>query len=190
MQDYTRDTLNIKNRNNQNAHDAVINLKEELDLIDPWREENPESRIYTWHNQQNKQSRLDYFLLSSDTSNFIESTVIKPGYRTDHSIIEITLEFKKQQNGRGLWKFNNSLLKDTKYCEEIKECIKNTKQFYKRNGGNLLEENPDSYFISSQLLFDVMKLGIRGKTIAYATSKKRDNNRQENQLDRKIDNLH
>lgn len=172
VQDFILDTLNIQKRNNPNSHESVLNLKRDLDLIDPWREENPQSRVYTWHNSQNKQSRLDYFLISSDITNYVETTNIKPGYRSDHSIVELTLNLDNQPRGKGLWKFNNSLLKDTEYIETIKECIQNTKDQYRAQNVNLPNNDPANYTISGQLLFEMIKLEVRGKTISYATAKK------------------
>jgi exonuclease III len=126
VQDYSLDTLNTKHRNNPKSHEEINMIKEDLDLYDPWRVQNPETKMYTWHNSTNKLSRLDYFLVSAGTMNIIETTIIKPGYRSDHSIVELTLNLSKHKKGPGLWKFNNSLLKDNEYVNEIKKCIADT----------------------------------------------------------------
>ena len=42
-------------------------------------------------------------------------TEILPSYRTDHSTIVLTLQINEFIKGKGLWKFNNSLLKDMNY---------------------------------------------------------------------------
>ena len=190
VQDYTKDTLNIHNRNNPNAHQKVIDLKMDLDLIDPWRNNNPESKIYTWHNSQNKQSRLDYFLLSSDIIDYVQNTDIKHGYNSDHSIVELQLNFNQQTRGKGLWKMNNSLLKDEIYTASIKQCINEVKNQYKQNNINLPEDDPEKFNINSQLLLEVLKMEIRGKTIAYCTALKRTTNEKENAIEKKIDSLH
>ena len=96
--------------------------------------QNPESRRYTWRavrNGQLKQARLDYFLVSSDVTNFVHSIETPAGYRTDHSIVMINLAFSEQQRGRGFWKFNNSLLYDSEYVSRVKKCIKETVEEYK-----------------------------------------------------------
>jgi hypothetical protein len=170
VQDFILDTLNIQNRNNQNSHESVLNLKRGLDLIDPWREENPDFRVYTWHNSQNKPSRLDYFLISSDITNYVETTNIKPGYRSDHLIVELTLSLNKQPRGIGLW--NSTLLKDNNYVDNIKECMQNMKDQYSARNVNLPNEDPANYTVSAQLLFEMIKLEVSGKTMAYATAKK------------------
>ena len=190
VQDYVLDTCNIQNRNNPNSHNSVSNLKTDLDLIDPWRKENPDEKLFTWHNSRNKQSRLDYFLISSDIVNLVQSTDIKPGYRSDHSIVELTLNFDSQSRGRGLWKFNNSLLKDQKYTEDLKKCISDTKEQYSVGNFNLPNDDPDNFNINSQLLFEMIKLEVRGKTIAYSTAKKKEATKEEQGLEATLDKTH
>ena len=190
VQDYTMDTLNIINHNNPNAHQKVIDLKSDLDLLDPWREQHPDSKIFTWHNSRNKQSRLDYFLISTDILSNVEKTEIHPGYRSDHSIVEIQLNFNSHERGRGLWKFNSSLLQDEKYIETILKCIKETKDQYRVRNINLPNDDPQNFNINSQLLFDVIKLEIRGKTIAYASALKKSKNKAQKELDNNIEKLH
>jgi len=160
VQDYVLDTLNLNKRNNPNSHQQITDIKKDLDLIDPWREENPETRTFTWHNSQNKQSRLDYFLISSDIMHYVEKTYIKAGYRSDHSIVELFFKFDNQKRGPGLWKFNNSLLKDDNYTKLIKTCIKDTKEQYKVRNVLYPNDHSDNFTINSQLLFETIKLEI------------------------------
>jgi hypothetical protein len=40
------------------------------------------------------------------------------------------LRFNSFERGRGLWKFNNSLLTDATFVEKVKDTIKKTKQQY------------------------------------------------------------
>jgi hypothetical protein len=53
---------------------------------------------------------------------------IEPSYRSDHSMIILELEFIPFVCGKGLWKFNNSLLYDLEYSNIVKK--KNLVQFY------------------------------------------------------------
>ena len=48
---------------------------------------------------------------------------IKPGYRSDHSILECTFLISNFKRGRGTWKLNTSLLKDKEYLRLINNCI-------------------------------------------------------------------
>ena len=77
-----------------------------------------------------KQARLDMFLISTALENYVVETNIQPGYMSDHSIVTLSLDVAKQPRGRGLFKFNSSLLKDIKYVELVKKTILETVQEY------------------------------------------------------------
>jgi hypothetical protein len=146
--------------------------------------------MYTWHNLTNKLSRLDYFLVSAGTMNIIETTIIKPGYRSDHSIVELTLNLSKHKKGPGLWKFNNSLLNDNEYVNKIKKWIADTTAQYINRNTIRTNEQDQKYSINYQLLFEILKLEIRGKTIAFTAAQKKKREKVELLLDKKIDGLH
>lgn len=186
VQNYLLDTLNINNKMNQKAQEKINDIKEDLDLSDPWRLKNPTESIFTWHNKR-KQSRLDYFLISGTLLDNITEVKIKPGYRSDHSTVEIKLELNEQKKGPGTWKFNNSLLRDEFFVEEMRQCMKKTLDDYteKRDLAKAIEER--NYTINSQLLFEVLKMNIRGKTIAYSTYVKKQTNQHEKRLEEKMD---
>ena len=83
-----------------------------------------ESRRYTWRkNNPIKQARLDFFLISENILCNILKSSIEPGYRTDHSFPNIVLKINEFKKGRGLWKFNNSLLMEKEYLNLIKRYI-------------------------------------------------------------------
>ena len=44
---------------------------------------------------------------------------IIPGYRSDHSTITLELIFDNLKRGRGIWKFNNTLIKDETYKKKV-----------------------------------------------------------------------
>lgn len=94
-----------------------------LDLLDIWREIHPEMRRYTWRrNTPLQQSRLDFFLISDLLSTYATEADIKSGYRTDHSMITLTLTLGKlETRNKLLWKFHNSLLKDKLFANEIND---------------------------------------------------------------------
>jgi exonuclease III len=66
VQDFSFDTDNYLHKNNLKSHDKVLEISSYLDLIDAWRKMNTEERRFTWHGPSRKQSRLDFFLISSD----------------------------------------------------------------------------------------------------------------------------
>ena len=190
VQDYDLDTINLRSRQNPKSNESIADLKNELSLQDPWRVNNPETKMFTWHNSSNRQSRLDYYLISMELLNCVDVITIKPGYRSDHSIVymHISLDFKPR--GPGLWKFNNSLLQDETYTTEIKEYINHTLKEYRDKNSN--DDNPmtKEYTLSDKMLFEIIKMGIRGKTIGYCAARKKTFNQQEHNLDQTIDQLH
>ena len=61
--------------------------------------------------------------MSDSIFSFVTDSDIVPGYRTDHSGIILKLKLQDLERGRSYWKFNNTLLKDKKYIEEVKKII-------------------------------------------------------------------
>ena len=62
---------------------------------------------------------------------------IESSYRSDHSMVILELEFIPFVCGKGLWKFNNSLLYDLEYSNIVKKKILEVKKQYGANA----EEN-------------------------------------------------
>ena len=116
------DTKNYQHVNNPNAMQALKDQIQQYNLIDIWRELYPDKRTYTWQKyNENKQSRLDFFLISSSLIPFVQSAGIFPSFCSDHSSIELEIDFSKFVRGKGFWKFNTRLLKDQEYLHLIKD---------------------------------------------------------------------
>jgi exonuclease III len=195
VMDYDLDCCNYKRQNNVKAHDQVELMMQNLELVDFWREVHPDLRRYTWRRSAPvQQSRLDFFLITDIVSSFVVDADIKPGYRTDHSIVTLTLQFSKEGIRSPFWKFNSSLLKDKTYLTEINNEINNIIADYAALPYNrlALNEIPLSHIhfvISDQLFLDVLLMKIRSKTISYATWKKRKYEEKEKNIESNIENL-
>ena len=98
------------------------------------------------------------FLNSKPLSTRINESNISYGFRSDHSLIPLLI---KPQVSRGpvFWKFNTSLLEDNDYVETIKGVIDRTKCDCKDNNPNIV--------------WEMIKLNVRGTTIQYASRKKK-----------------
>lgn len=110
----------------------------------------------------------------------VQKFEILPSYRTDHSTIVLSLQINEFIKGKGLWKFNNSLLKDMNYIEAVKKCINNVKEqymlpIYDLEFVNATESNNIQLTIPDQLFSEMLLMEIRGKTIAYSSYKKKQN---------------
>ena len=85
------DSYNYSKINNPNSRNYVLNLLTEQNLIDLYRNCYPNTKRYTWRRKNPiKQARLDYFIVSSTFIDLITSVNIRPAYRSDHSMTEIT----------------------------------------------------------------------------------------------------
>ena len=101
----------------------------EFNLVDIWRLRNQDKFQFTRREKTKSgivQSRLDYWIVSSALEYSIERVDIKPGYCSDHSILNVRIELiGTQTRGKSTWKFNNNLLHDDKYLA----LVKNTTAF-------------------------------------------------------------
>ena len=190
------DTYNYLYINNPKARTAVQNMIDSEDLIDIFRQNYPQTRRYTWRKRNPiKQARLDYFLISNQMSNIIKSCNIKAGYRFDHLIIELEIILNKFIRGKGLWKFNNSLLKDKEYLTLVnkiieEEVIKYAIPVYNNkfvanycNYGNI------TLTIDWDTFLELLIMHIRGETIKFSSRLKQKTNLKEEELIQDIEHL-
>ena len=96
--------------------------------------------------------------------NVLES-IIKPGYRTDHSMICMTIKGNSSYKGKSYWKFNNSLLRDAEYVNIVKSTIESVKQQY-LSSDQTVQDAPETETpinINDQLFLDVLLMEVREK---------------------------
>ena len=193
--DFNMTLLNFVSINNPKARGVVNSLIEETNRVDLFRFCHPDTKRYTWRKKNPlKQARLDYILVSTCFTDMIDSVNIKPGYRSDHSMVEFTFLISNFERGRGTWKFNNSLLKDQKYLTLINNCIR---EEYKRYAIPLYQHEfleKGSYqdiqlTIPQDLFLETILLRIRGESIKYGAFKKRSNSNFEKLLLSEIEKL-
>ena len=118
--------------------------------------------------------RLDYFLISKELRDLVTSCKIIHAPQTDHSAVSIAFksETMDQKKGPGFWKFNNSLLKDEKYTNKLRENIVQYKDKYK---------DVDDLGLRG----DLIKMEIRGYTIMHSKTKAKIVNNEEIDLQNK-----
>ena len=193
--DQVKDTKNYIQNNNPNAREALKNQIDQNNLVDIWRVSHPAENKFTWHKfNENKQSRLDYFLVSASLVPFVVKSDIVAGFCSDHSAISLEIDFTKFTRGRGFWKFNSSLLSDPTYVSGVKLIIKRViaqygiingdRNFFENASKQVLQDFYDSSTpeslqhcdmkINPQALLDILQLEIRGFTISFSSKKKRD----------------
>ena len=108
----------------------LIEIKETLCLCDIWRIRNPNVKRFTFlqnHVSGFIELRLDSFLISNALQESIIKTDVLASFCTDHSPILFSLQLKDMPTrGKGLWKFNNSLVSSDEYVEKMKIQISET----------------------------------------------------------------
>ena len=73
----------------------LTKIKEKYNLTDIWRKENPDKKLFTYHNKnQQIDSRIDRIYLLQDQK--IKNTSIIPNNLSDHDAIIVSLQIKKK----------------------------------------------------------------------------------------------
>ena len=192
--DPQKDSHNYVKLNNPKARSIVLDTVNDLDLIDIYRTLNPQTKRYTWRRKNPlKQSRLHLFLMSNSMCDLISKCEIQSSYRLDHSVLELNISLHNFKVGKGIWKFNNSLLKNKDYLDTINMCIEEEKMKYAVPIYNLdyLMNNQDTIelIIEKDMFLEMLFMRIRGETIKFATTLKKENKIREKILLEDIDHL-
>ena len=189
------DCFNYKCINNPNSRGKVIEILQTYNLIDLFRYLNPTLKRFTWRRKNPiKQARLDYFIVSDTFVDIISGCKIKPGYRTDHSMLELNITVNTFQRGKGLWKFNCSLLKNQEYLSLINKLIEEVVQTYTVpvynfnyiSASNVLNLQ---FTIEDDLLLEMILLKARENTIRFSANLKKMENELETNLLKDIENI-
>ena len=151
---------------------------EELNLIDIYRQINPTKKYFTYESKPlNLKSRIDFFLISRPLSCCVKNTEIRTSIAPDHKSIFLNIEIKNEfARGPGLWKFNNTLLEDENYKELI--------EFYYPQILVKYREITDK-----QLLWELIKMELRAKTIKYSKEKRSKLRNEEKALQEELQEL-
>ena len=160
------------------AAQEMNNIMSDYDYIDIWRVKNPDKRHYTWRRRNPLvQSRLDYWFLPTELIYNVIECGIKPSIKTDHSLISLHIQGSNLiKRGPGLWKFNEVLLHDKIYVDNIKSLISTLTAEY-------------NTLANLSLKWDLMKTDIRNKTIAYCKQRSKEKREYEDMLFKKLENL-
>ena len=157
---------------------------EELGLQDIYRKLHPNTKSFTYETKNLKlKSRIDFFLVSNSIVSEVKRAEIRSSIAPDHKAIFLGIEVRSSlERGPGSWKFNNTLLDDEKYKELIRFIYPQIREKYKD-------------VESKQLLWELIKMEIRAKTIKFSKSKRSEFKKREltlqtelEELDRKICN--
>ena len=174
VQDPKLDYFNYKHINNAKSNAKLLELKDQYYLIDPFRDQNPDTKRFTWRRKNPlKQARLDFFLISEPLLSSVNKCIIAPSYRSDHSMVILNITFTPFKKGKPLWKHNNSLLQDIDYLTTINEKINDVKiqyslPVYETENIKNIPNDKLQFTINDQLFLETLLMEIRGKSISYS----------------------
>ena len=137
-------------------------LKSDFVLVDVWRKLHPRAREFTWFNHDHSiASRLDKFFVSKGLFTSDCFCEISPCPLSDHDFVSFVFEIPDAiRRGPGIWKLNNSLLDDKKFCEIIRNLIQNHILYF-------------ASFASPQDWWEFLKLSIKEESISFSRQKRR-----------------
>lgn len=156
------DYTNYIHVNNPLSRRRVLQLMEDNNLVDVFRERNLVVKSFTWTtSNESKKSRLDFFLISESLWPYHpESCIVKNDARTstgkfDHSMITLSLDFQ-------LLEFDNSLLSDKKFVESIHEMIQREQS---QHSDQSCED--EAVVVNDQVFLENLLEKIRVECISY-----------------------
>ena len=100
------------------------------DLCDIHRLRFSYEKCFTWRRRTPfKQRRLDYFFISDSLQDLVNAIKIIPSVQSDHSALKLKISsLTEGSKGPSYWKFNNTLISDEEYVNNMKSKIP---QFYR-----------------------------------------------------------
>ena len=154
-----------------------------MDIYDIWRIRNPKRQNFTFRQNHSTgfiERQLDYYFVSNCLQEFVNYTDVLPATSTDHcphSPVLISLSSdNSDNNGRGLWIYNSSLVYDEFYVENMKKLI--------------TKINTSSEFLEdAEMKWEFLKYKIRKFTIDYSKTAAKIRKQHKTDLEQKIKNL-
>ena len=179
--------------NPNTTHTLGINhltkIKQKYNLTDIWRKENPDKRLFTYHNKnQQIHSRIDRIYLLQNQK--IQNTSIIPNNLSDHDAITVSLNIKKtNQQGQGYWKLNTSILQQQSFQKLFKQFWNDWKKQQKNYQSlNKWWEAGKIYFKILAIQFSTFQNQKRRKNLQNLTQKILKEKIKTNQDQNKIQN--
>ena len=153
--------------------EALNQLTTDLELHDSWRTLHPEDKDYTWsRNQPFTARRIDYIFISGSLLPYMEQSNIISLAHSDHRAVHTSLAFHNYKRGPSYWKFNNSLLKDTTYIDQINTTIHN---FSKENAQ-----------LHPHAKWELCKIKLKEVSISYSKRKQQNKRDKTRKLQQKL----
>ncbi|CAC5410119.1 unnamed protein product [Mytilus coruscus] len=118
------DSNNMNCRLNKYILDKFKSIKDALRIKDVFREIHNDKANFACYNISGTRTRIDRFYADNEFINKIKEVKHIPYKKSDHKIVQISIQYKRQKWGRAFWKMNNSLLENENYTILISNIIK------------------------------------------------------------------
>ena len=119
--------------NNVHAANYVNAFIDSFNVTDIWRDRNQNDRKYSWFRKSVNgwcASRLDFFLTSLGIASMVTDIHMVADCKTDHSLVEMTVENNEFKRGPGIWRLNNKHLLKEEFCQGTIEWKKTHQSMY------------------------------------------------------------
>lgn len=108
----------------QTAITILAEISARNTLHDIWQKRHPNQWEFTWTGRNTLdnsiiRTRIDKFFISNSLSPFISKATIEPYPYSDHDLITISFDLMQHERGPGFWHYNNTLLSDPIFTDEI-----------------------------------------------------------------------
>lgn len=143
-------------------------------VVDIWRLQHPSERDYSFYSHVHRSyTWIDHFLVDSRLISNIDHTKYHSTIISDHSpvILKFQLLFPRQAYS---WRFNPSLLTDQTF-----------KEYFTLHILQLLEIN-DNGEVNDSILWETLKVYIRGQIISYEATLKRNKQGRLDMIEKKL----
>ena len=126
--------------------------------VDPWRSLSPLGQSYSFFSPvHHSYSRIDYFFIDRNLLPFVTKVDYSTIVESDHAPVLLDLVFPPNDSERPPWKLDKTLLADSSFCDLINKEIDNFMVSNKKDD------------VSTSLLWETLKVVIRGEIISYST---------------------
>lgn len=159
----------------KNKRAAILSYMEKNNLVDVWRNKNPDKFQYSWKRDRLALvlSRIDYFLVSESLCNRVIKAEMQPGYKSDHWRLDFHFDFETCPRGKGFWKLNVQHLKSTEFLEGLNQIVDQFLWEVKEN-------------ISPAQEWEYLKLRITSYATEYSARKAMEKNRLIEKFEKRI----
>ena len=157
---------------------SILVTMDIFDLVDIQRVKYPNVNKYSYESKALKvRSRIDFFLIAKNLTKYVQKVDIHPSIAPDHWTISLSLQWTKEvPRGPGFWKFNNTLLNDDNYIQQIRRTYPETRAKYE-------------YIQDKRTLWELLKMELRSVTISYAKGKAKETSNREYTIKDELEKL-